>query len=299
LDEIVEEEDVVSHLNSFGHALVGFRLREIIEVVIGNQDLKKKSLIQKAQKPILVSEGFSSGFADYLIGSAKVYEMARKFNFFPGVDFADTKFSHFYKSKTFDISGCQVKNIFHEDSDVQFLRSTFCFTNKRPKQDFDIEVRDFILRNCLTKTDSFSHFVQDQFADLSIVNRDYVVLHLRVDDSFDQNPDPQVLETILKVALNVVTLDARDVIGMSNSSIVREKLKNSGIKVPNSPPVHSADPSVSVNDLRSTIFEFEIMGKAKMIYSGSTYSWGSGFSSIASSVYNVPLKLLDLKNAQH
>lgn len=292
-DQIFEKEKVLSHFTPLGHELAGYRLKEIIQRTYNSHLAKSKFIIQKLEKPMAIQDGFASGYGDFLYGAAKIFEISKKFGLYPGVDFSETALDRFYKSKI-KASSQVVTKIYHHEPDTRFYRPNYVFTNKRPNLEFGLELRDFILRNCLEKRISYSNFVASELRKFSVDQKDYVVMHIRVDDLYDLSPDKKISNFIKTTCLEIKNRESREVIAISNSNLIRGELTQLGISVPKLTPTHSSDPNVSPEDQEGTFFEFEMMGSSKTIYSLSTYSWGSGFSAMASLIFSVPLIRIEI-----
>ena len=293
-DQLFEKETVLSHFTPFGHKVAGYRLKELVERTYNLQFNKSKLLVQKFEKPTSSEDGFTSGYGDFLFGAAKVFEVSKKLGLFPSVDFSETALNNFYKSKQTSSYENPVKKIFHEDADVEFYSQNNVFTNKRPKLKFDLELRDFIFRNCLEKKRDYSQFINNELGKHCSKTSDFAVLHIRVSDKFDTFPEQNIIDLVRSIAVEIENRDKYELIVISNSNVIRECIDKVGIKVPRLFANHSSDPTVSAEDLKGTFFEFELMGRSKEIYSFSTYGWGSGFSTMASLIFNVPLTKIEV-----
>ncbi len=287
--EIFVNEKVLSHFTEFGHRIAGYRFRELIEVL----NLKKQSsnppLVQKLEKPPSDLDGFTSGFGDFLNGSLKIYEVARRLNRIPLVDLSDSVLeSHLinrFTSKSFG----DVRKIFHNHHDFAFSQSIQVFTNKIPSEEINDESRDFIYRNCLSQRENQKQELNRLFKELGIKAHEYMSLHIRIDDKFDLNPEESMLRELNTMISKLDFSSSRKIILLSNSNSVRKYFSDIGIVSPAAHVRHSADPAATASSISNMLSEFYILGKSEHIYQLSTYEWGSGFSSLAAKLFNVPI----------
>jgi hypothetical protein len=292
--DVFIDEKVLSHFTDFGHRIAGYRYREMIETNHHEVRSNFNPLIQTLEKPSAQRREFSSGFGDFLNGSLKVYEMAKRLKRLPKIDFSQSNFAHHLENRYVHREMTTVNPIYHEDSSLKFIKSTRVFTNKVSQAFLEEDSRDFIYRNCLTPKATLKMKIEDATKNLKLKAKCYDVLHIRVSDDFDVNPDTELLAKLQKVVQSKDLGEENPLFLLSNSNLVRSHFKGKGFVSPDQKIYHSSDPSASVESIENTLVEFFLISKANKIYQISTYEWGSGFSTLASKLFDVPLERIVL-----
>lgn len=288
-NEVFVEEKILSHFSEFGHRIAGYRFKELIEIVSLKRESIIRPLVQKLEKPPLGIDGYTSGFGDFLNGALKVYEMARRLNRVPLVDLGDSLLSDHLRN-SFDSEGFgETRKVFHEHHDFAFSQTTTVFTNKVPRDELNEESRDFIFRNCLSQQEGQRRETKQIFEQLKLIRNQYVILHVRVDDKFDSNPSQSVLLSIQEIIRQLDFNKSTRLLLLSNSNKVRAHFASLGIESPSAHVQHSADPEATQSSISNMLTEFFILGNSKHIYQLSTHEWGSGFSSLAAKLFDVPI----------
>ena len=292
--EIFVQEQVLSHFTELGHRIAGYRYRELIESEFSNQISILQPLIQTLTPPKKGSAEFPPGFGDYLNGSIKVFATAKKIRRLPKVDFSSTLFSNHLRCRYRESVFTKVDEIYHEDSDVQFFKSHRVFTNKVEEGPVSEEAKDFIFRNCLSQKPSLTLKIQKAKESLQLGQAPYIVLHIRVSDDFDESLDAGTLARIEDLVEELSAQEEKEMILISNSTLIRQHFARNGIKSPFENVRHSSDVNANSNSIEQTLVEFFLLSSASRIYQISTYGWGSSFSLLASRLYDVPLERIGI-----
>jgi hypothetical protein len=288
------EEKVLSHFSEFGHRIAGYRFRELIEIVTLNKYPAIRPLVQKLEKPPSGLEGYTSGFGDFLNGALKTYEIARQLHRVPLVDLGSSLMNGHLLNRFDSRALGDTRNVFHESPDLTFTQSTVVFTNKVPIEELNEEGRDFIFRNCLSQHKAQREELTRVLEELGLTRGDYEVIHVRVDDKFDANPNETVLFEISEILNQLKIGNSRRVLMLSNSNNVRAHFSSLGIESPSAYVQHSADPEATNSSISNMLTEFFILGYSRQIYQLSTNEWGSGFSSLAAKLFDVSITKVKL-----
>jgi len=288
ISDIFVEESVLSHFTDFGHQIAGLRYRELIGTKYWDSKSSSKPLIQTLERPLKNRTEFSSGLGDFLNGSIKVHQVADKLNRIPKIDFSKSNFSYHLETKYADKSTLPIKNIYHEDSDTNFINAIKVFTNKVSKSPLTIDQKDFVYRNCLTPKASLKLKIEEVKTNYNLHSKAYEVLHIRVSDDFDKNPDTKLLIEILSLLDAKGIRKSKSLLLLSNSNTIRNYFHAEGFLTPEGEILHSSDPSASIKSIENTLVEFFLISGASKVYQFSTYEWGSGFSALATKLFDVP-----------
>jgi hypothetical protein len=291
--DIFVEEPVLSHFTDFGHQIAGFRYRELVERKYCDAKSNSKPLVQTLEKPLQNRNEFSSGLGDFLNGSLKVYQVARKLNRIPRIDISNSNFSNHLEGDYADENLFPIKKIYHEDSDTNFIKARKVFTNKVSISPLTIDQKDFVYRNCLTPKAALKSKIEEVKTDYDLHTKSYEVLHIRVSDDFDKNPDTKLLAEILDLLDAKRIKKSKSLMLLSNSNVVRNYFLAEGFLIPKGEILHSSDPNASTNSIENTLVEFFLISGASKIYQFSTYEWGSGFSALAAKLFDIPLESIE------
>lgn len=293
--DLFVDEPVLSHFTEFGHRIAGFRFRETIDQLHGESGKSFNPLVQTLVSPRRGTHEFSSGFGDYLNGAIKTFEMASKLKRVPKVDFSGSIFSQHLENKYISTQSSDIQNIYHETSDVKFLRAGKIFTNKVASGPVSEEQRDFVFRNCLTKKAHLNNLIRELMSELQVNPKEFTILHLRVSDDFDSNVDFKVIEQIFDLISIERIKNKEKMVLLSNSNFIRKHFFEEGIISPEAEVRHSADPDATSASIENTLAEFFLMSNASQIHQFSCYGWGSGFSSLASRLFDIPIRQQKIK----
>ena len=125
----------------------------------------------------------------------------------------------------------------------------------------------------------------------------YSVLHIRTgDENINKGLNSKLIDSIEKI-LNKLDLP-KNILLLSDSSelkiYLRDKYK---FKILESEIIHLGylDSNNKDEGIESTLTDFFLISGSNKIYSLSVYYWNSGFSKMASKIYNIPIETYEIK----
>jgi hypothetical protein len=272
-------------------------LQDRVYRLILNQDREGTRRLSQKYRALNQKQGIH-GFGDFIYGCFKIHEIAAQFQFLPEIDISGHPISQVLVSRI--TSSNLPKNIFHDDSDFQFLRHRTVFTNKRPKLPPNFSSRDFVLSEALCFKERYEKEFQELIESEKLSHRNYAITHLRLGDhQLFKMPDSFEELDILVSQIQKQSKGnpkLRDSLFMSDSEMLREILNKNGFRTLNLPVVHLGNSEVSIDSIKAALFEYRIMIRAREILQVSSYSWGSAFSETASILGAVPLNRVNLQD---
>lgn len=260
----------------------------------------------------------SRGFGDFLRGSIHLYRLSKPFKFNLTINLSEHPIGqyfeqsgnlHTYGTLHTEFMDWDIKKILHQDFSRRLLlkllleqnKCNVYFTEWWPEyfsnHMLEQNERDFI-QSFLKPTMYIMMKVDSFIGDTT----SFHILHIRTGDSqMIQDKSKLIfpeLEFKLETYMNCIerhltTLKQNNlpVILISDSFLLKracaEKFK---FRITEEMPGHSGMDFQT----EGAAIEFVIMSKASTIFSISTYYWGSTFSKICSSIYNIPLIRLDI-----
>ena len=255
-----------------------------------------RTLVQKYQA-LDQKEGIH-GLGDFVFGCLKVSEFADTYGLIPMIDISNHPISNFLVSTTHATG--PVKNIFHGDSDLLFLKNQIVFTNKRPNSIPTTLYRDFVLSEALQFNESTETEFQDLMAKSSLLPRKYTVTHLRIGDHqlFRTNEGTTELEEIIaRIKLHSSRNQIfKDSLFLSDSQLIRDRLLEAGFRTLNLPVAHLGNSGSNLDSVKFSLMEHRIMLRSRSIFQISAYSWGSAFSETASILGGIQLSTMNLQD---
>lgn len=140
------------------------------------------------------------------------------------------------------------------------------------------------VRNLLVPTPSFQEYIDSR----SIPYSSYSILHYRLGDAelVDgvRSDNSAIIEHVCR------NIGETDILICDSASLKQAvKERNPNIFIFNEPICHVGT-STNIDALRHTLFELLLLAKATKIRSFSCYIWVSGFVTIISKLYNIPLE---------
>ena len=272
-------------------------LQDRIHRLILSQDRKGTRRLSQKYRALNQTQGIH-GFGDFIYGCFKIHEIAGQFRFLPEVDISDHPISQILVSRI--TSSNLPRNIFHDDSDFQFLRHSTVFTNKRPRILPSFSSRDFVLSEALCFKDKYEEEFRELVRSEKLTHRNYAITHLRLGDDqlFKTQGSLNELENILNEIQNQSRGNSalKNSLFLSDSEMLREILNKNGFRTLNLPVVHLGNSQGSVDSIKAALFEYRIMIRAREILQVSSYPWGSAFSETAAILGAVPLDRVNLKD---
>lgn len=160
------------------------------------------------------------------------------------------------------------------------------FVTAYPVADLEEEDKK-IIRQCVRPSPKTARIFEDQSP-----LQPYAVLHLRSGDNVvveGEAVDPRIVSCLTEVSS---AMDIGDVF-LADTRALDSVVSNSfGLITTETAPVHLSD-SPKEDLLKrcvETLYDWWLLSRAARIVAVSVYYWGSGFSSQASIIYNVPLE---------
>lgn len=170
-------------------------------------------------------------------------------------------------------------------------------SNAVPKDPISKLTKTFV-KNALIPTDELMHNVERNKP-----TSNYEVVHVRLGDvlSYGIHYNHSVTYDIDKILDKICTRiweikkSTQNIILMCDSNEFKEIIaKRCNIQNVGSPSIHINSSVNNDQSILNTLTDFFIMTKANKIYQFSVHTWGSGFSSAANWVYDVPIKMFYL-----
>jgi len=272
-------------------------LQDRVYRLILNQDRRGTRRLSQKYRALNQTQGIH-GFGDFIYGCFKIHEIATQFQFLPEIDISSHPISQVLVSRI--TSNNLPKNIYHDDSDFQFLRHRTVFTNKRPKLSPNSSSRDFVLSEALCFKESYEKEFQELIQSEKLSHRNYAITHLRLGDDqlFKMGDSFEELE----ILVNKIRKQSKgnpklgDSLFMSDSVMLKEILNKNGFRTLNLPVFDLGNSEGSINSIKAALFEYRIMIRAREILQVSSYPWGSAFSETASILGAVPLNRIGLQD---
>lgn len=235
------------------------------------------------------------GLGDFLRGTIYLFQECRK----NGVQFK-VNFSNHHLGNVLvcdnhlSVPECQNARYFfaseHTDVDMQCQH---VFSNKFPTEPMDNECRDFLREQCLRPRLSLEKKLSDYMKQLTLVEKEYIVLHVRLYD--EETYDLSRLQSISRLIQMIHHMEPqKTLLFLASSKCYHPHLHTPFLVKTDLQSGHLGLPSTTLQQTEDTMIEFMLMTKCSKIYQASVYGWGSGFSEIVHQVYQVPLEKLQL-----
>ncbi len=244
------------------------------------------------------------GLGDFLRGSITLHQLAKRYGFILKLDFTDHPLARYFEQvDRIPKRGKLAVNEFFNQKNVELepfvaacssVRPTFIMTHAVPFKSVDDECRAFV-RNRLQPKKEMTQCV-DLLKQKLGLNR-YCTVHLRMGDSqMDGQPAiPSIVSDWFRKRI-IPVWGTEAVVISDNTHVKNELAREFGIKiVPDVKPVHLGEcHTAGIPDhlIRDTLTEFMLMSQSQQIYRYSVYPWGSGFSDICSTIYQIPLAVM-------
>ncbi len=286
-----------NHFTNYGHQLIG----EEYKKVINNLVLKKTVVMPIKQSYYNYPDSFW-GFGDILRGIIGMHQLSKKYNFDLIVDFSLHQIGKIIKSYNHKY----YNKMLQEQEQVQFLLShqmdstinnnlinsindvLFVTTNMdlNTYNSMDNHTRLF-LNNILQFNDDFNKYVEEKMKRLQ---KNYNVIHYRLGDDEIKNSNMNE-EKYERVYRHLLSIYNKNDIVISDSIMFKKYIasKNSDILIEDTKIGHTGYEE-SLDAIKDTIYEFNLLKNAKLIKSYSTYGWISGFVQIVNKLFDVLLE---------
>ena len=234
------------------------------------------------------------GFGDMLRGTIAMFQLSKKYKFQYHVDLHLHPISQFLKP-SFVSDSIRYDNVLfvYPENIEKFIQTNklpvcHLFTNSLLIEPMTEDCKSF-MKNLLTPTDEFRDYIYS----LNINKNTppfYNIMHLRIGDSSLVRKESTDLSRYINILFRHT--EENDII-MSDSTQFKEHL------MANNPNIFLFHIEIAhlgfaqhCNILKDTLFEFFIITKSKKIKTFTTYSHISGFVTMASLIYDIPLLII-------
>ena len=271
----------------------------------------KKIIIHKAQIFLKDTDGFQAGFGDILKGTFSIYSISKNFNYTFYVDLTEHPIGKYIK-QTIPNEYIKLPNELHEYfiqsipsirlngpnelvNKVNIVMETenigIFQTNYEPNINNELDKNDMLLLQELYKPNEYlQEKINNVKAELNLDK--YLVIHIRTgDDNINKGLDSKIIKRV-EDNLNKFKL-SDNVLLLSDSNEIKLYLnKKNNYKILESDIIHLGylNSDNKEQGIESTLIDFFLICGAEKIYSLSVYDWNSGFSTMASKLYDIPIE---------
>jgi hypothetical protein len=267
----------------------------------------EKIVIHKIQLQPKLTEAFPPGFGDILKGTVSLYMISKKhgYNFYldltehPIGKYINKTIPDNYLNLSNEINEYFINfNIFnHNDliTEVNTKMNTndigFFETNLEPELNKELTLEDKKQIQELIKPNEYLQNKIDNIKNELNLNN-YSVLHIRTgDENINKGLNSKIINSV-EEKLNNIKLP-ENILLLSDSKELKEYLNNKyKFKIINSDIIHLGylNSENKEKGIESTLIDFFVICGADKIYSLSVYDWNSGFSTMASRIYDIPIE---------
>lgn len=301
-------ENFPSSLSSDGRKVVGSRIQSIVQ----KHFIPLTSRYVNPQIPLvqvldnsgteIMTETF--GFGDMIFGACFVHQIAQILGRPAAIDW-NLFSSKIYLNRPSDFPAMNNLNLAKTTTKVNHFSKRVKFedlekisTNLRPSLPLSISTRDFLFTNGLWPSEELLFYLEEELRRLNFVKGQYQVVQIRLGDaySFENRFDSNLLTADVKKIENNLKnhiSQSENVLIISDSSAALEILRKSGWKTRNTEPVHLGI-SNNIELEKETLIDFFLLGFSNSILQYSNYYWGSGFSYVASQLFDIDLKAVSI-----
>jgi len=238
-------------------------------------------------------DGIRCGLGDYLRGTLFLHQFCRLKGLSLGVCFSGHPLAKCMLSPLVLESDliAQRRSCVIEDDDSLLDCGGVFFSNKFPLSPLSFEDKLFVRLNCLTPLVAHERRVSDAMCRMGLQGNDYYVLHVRlgdrVGDVLTSYKHAQLMQALDQLKLpkqywtkTVLVTDSPGLRGIAPF----ERFLHSSLEVG-----HTGMSSASEDAILDSMAEFSLIARSSGVFQFSSYSWGSGFSGMACSVFDVPM----------
>ena len=281
----------------------------LINILINNNIIyesykNNKIVIHKIQLNPEATNGFPPGFGDILKGTVSLYKISKEYGYTFYLDLTEHPISK-YIIQTIPNNLTNLNNKVHEYFDIPNHNDLITIINKIIHMN-DIALfqtnRDISILNELDKNDKKNlqniikpnNYLQNKIDEIKkkFNLNNYSVLHIRTGDyninkSINSNNLISIEKTLSKINL------PENILLLSDSYELKEFLsKKYKYKIINSEIIHLGNLNSNNKEqaIESTLIDFFLISGSNKIYSLSVYDWNSGFSTMASKLYDISIE---------
>jgi len=267
----------------------------------------KKIVIHKIQLQPQILDAFPPGFGDILKGTFSLYAICKKYGYKFYLDLSEHPIGKYINQTipkeymnlpkevneyfiSFNINNHnelinKVNEIMNKE-DIAFFE-----TNCEPEINKELQIEDIKeLQTLFLPND----YLKDKLNNIkSELNLDkYSVLHIRTgDNNINKSLDSKIIQHV-EDSLEKISLP-NNILLLSDSKELKEYLhEKKRYQRRDSDIIHLGylDSNNKEEGIESTLIDFFLICGAEKIYSLSVYDWNSGFSSMASKLYDIPIE---------
>jgi hypothetical protein len=267
----------------------------------------KKIIIHKIQNKISNPDAFPPGLGDILKGTFSLYSISKKFDYTFYIDFSNHPISSYlnqtipeqYKNTQKEVNEYFIwfnipehNNLINEVNDKMKNQDVGLFqTNCEPDINKELDKNDMInIQNLFIPNDYLQEKINNIKTELNLKN--YLVLHVRTgDDNINKSLNSRIIQSV-EDNLKKINLP-ENVLLLSDSKELKEYLHQKyKYKILESDIIHLGylESDNKKKGIESTLIDFFLLCGAGKIYSLSVYDWNSGFSTMASKLYDIPIE---------
>lgn len=243
------------------------------------------------------------GFADYIRGTLVLYQKSRQYGYKLEIDYSHPllKFLKNSNDKQYDgpvhelicpidfqVQDTIINNLFSSGQNFNLLTNIYPINFHNIILDSDTKI---FLKEFLTPNYEVSNMISK-----IIPNNGYVVVHIRTGDSYMLNNIDINNDKLYILTRNLIKqLDGQSIVLMSDNLILKNTFAREfkHIFVSNIIPIHTGSLAENPDDrLKGVLTEFGLLCKSQKNYCVSKCEGGSGYSYIASLIYDIPYEKL-------
>lgn len=298
--QLYQPESKLAHYTQFGTQLIIDVYRKKILNVLAEYSNTQKIIQCYYTDEERVKKVTFHGFGDYIRGCLYVYRFCKENKIKPCISFSHHILSNYLYSKTYrSLEECKAieycfkgYGAYSIELDTLQLPATIFTNNTTSFDTLTDDEREFLKDNCLTQRLMFSDYLQSIKKKHMLVDKEYCVFHIRAGDTnlIDSNTN-NIDHTmrVLKQYCQTKGIEYSSLVCISDTVQIEEECSKLGMKTLGTKKVHIGHHVQTDENVRDTLVDFFIMTTAKEIHQFSVYDWASGFSKVASCVFNIPL----------
>ena len=299
ITKLTIKEEVINHFSEFAHEVLAgrYQLAILEEIGLGKKNHNLIYLDQVIDSTLVrkKSVGFH-GFGDHGFGSIFLYRYAISNGRVPRVNKQkfDAQKYLINSNQCVPIDHNDITYVFHNEVRNKKLKNlSNIYTNKKPVNKWDNQMRDFFLRNLLTPNELLDKELSRVKSELSL-DKEYSTIHIRFGDDICKNNGFTNIEIERKLLIYLEDLTKAfnpedGYLVLSDSQFFNTSARSRGFKAREGGVSNRGLSGIEDDHGYLTIVDFILMLGSKSINQISYASRGSRFSELASYVADVKL----------
>jgi len=288
-ESILVPEPVLAHYTPEGHRMVGEWMMSKIREIVDAPPIQQLYQVYYTSEERVKKYTFH-GFGDYIRGVVHLYQTVQGKPVELNVNFSNHHLQSVFVCRNhLSIDECETAKYIFIDDPTDVLQHTHIFTNRfHSFPAYDTACKEFLIRNCLTPRIGFTKKLSAIKQQLSIIDGEYSILHIRLYDNetFSQTR----LDAIQSIIQNVqLQYPDEPFLLLSNSNVYFDHVHSPFLIKTQLLRGHVGQNTHTANECIDTMAEFMLMTTSKRIVQLSVYGWGSGFSETAHNIYDIPI----------